>query len=125
MILGIGTDIVSVTRIERVLNKWGERFKRRIFTEREIQYCESKRNPAQHFAVRFSAKEAFYKALGQYQKSGIRWKEIEVIRGANGRPAIEVKGLMKNSLDESGCSRILLTMTHDNEIAEALVIIEG
>ncbi len=125
MVIGIGTDIVSVKRIEEALEKWGNRFKERIFTENEIRYCESRRYPATHFAVRFSAKEAFYKALGNYQKSGIRWREIEVIQGPNGRPTIQLHGLMKSSLEGVRNPRILLTMTHDNGIASSLVVMEG
>jgi holo-[acyl-carrier protein] synthase len=125
MLIGIGTDIVSVARINRALKRWGERFKRRIFTEQEIKYCESRRNPSPHYAVRFSAKEAFYKALGPYQRSGIRWKEIEISRGLNGRPAIKVYGVMEKSLALSNFKNVLLTMTHDNDIASALVVIEG
>ncbi len=125
MVIGIGLDIVSIKRIEEAIEKWGNRFKERIFTEKEIRYCESKRYPAPHFAVRFSAKEAFYKALGNYQKSGIRWREIEVIRGPEGRPAIQLHGLMKGSLERVKNLRILLTMTHDNGIAASLVVMEG
>lgn len=125
MIIGIGTDITSINRIEKALNRWGWRFKNKIFTEREIEYCESKRFPAPHFAVRFSAKEAFYKALGRYQKSGIRWREIEVNRGESGRPILNVYGTMKASLELMNYHRILLSLTHDDGIASAIVVIEG
>lgn len=125
MIIGIGTDIVSVNRIEKALNKWGKRFKRRIYTQNEITYCESKRYPAPHFAVRFCAKEAFYKALGRYQKSGIRWREIEVGRGVNGRPVLNVYGTMITSLETMNARNILLSLTHDDGIASAIVVIEG
>lgn len=125
MIIGIGTDITSINRIEKALNRWGWRFKNKIFTEREMEYCESKRFPAPHFAVRFSAKEAFYKALGRYQKSGIRWREIEVNRGENGMPTLNVYGTMKASLELMNYHRILLSLTHDDGIASAIVVIEG
>ncbi len=125
MIIGIGTDIVSVKRIEKALNRWGARFKKRIYTQNEIIYCESKRFPAPHFAVRFSAKEAFYKALGRHQMSGIRWREIEVRRGENGMPTLNVFGIMKASLESMNYHRILLSLTHDDGIASAIVVIEG
>lgn len=117
-------DIVSIERIEKAIKRWGARFKNRIFTENEISYCESKRTPFPHFAARFSAKEAFYKALGVYQRSGMRWREIEVVRGENGRPSISVFGKMKESLILSKGRDIFLTMTHDNGIASSVVIIE-
>lgn len=125
MIIGIGTDLVSISRIDGTLKRWGWKFKERIFTEGEVQYCERKRYPAPHYAVRFAAKEAFYKALGRFQRSGIRWREVEVVRGANGRPALNILGMMKLSLDESNYRAIHLSMTHDAEIASAIVIIEG
>jgi len=125
MIIGIGMDIVSISRIDHALKKWGDRFKKRIFTDNEIRYCERKRNPAIHYAGRFSAKEAFYKALGRFQKSGIRWKEIEVVRGENGMPGIKVYGIMEVSLKQSKCENLVLTITHDNDIASAIVVLEG
>jgi len=124
MIIGMGIDTVSIYRINKALARWGVRFKNRIFTKSEIVYCDKKMDPAPHYASRFAAKEAFYKALGSLQRSGIRWKEIEVDRERGRAPSIRIHGIMEKSLVKNGRKRIFLSMSHDEIIASATVIIE-
>ena len=80
MIVGVGTDLCRISRIERIVRRWEERFERRIFTAGEIGYCRERPHPEVHFAGRFAAKEAVFKALGTGLSRGVRWKEVEVIR---------------------------------------------
>jgi holo-[acyl-carrier protein] synthase len=84
MIYGVGIDLVMISRIEEALQRWGERFREKVFTPGEIQYCGQKRNPAPSFAARFAAKEALAKALGVGIRRGVHWKDVEVKRGPLG-----------------------------------------
>ena len=80
MILGVGTDLIEIARIAESIRRYGERFLRRIFTPREIEYCQRKKNAAESFAARFAAKEAGAKALGTGISRGVGWLELEVAR---------------------------------------------
>ncbi len=126
MIDGIGIDIVKISRIKAAYEKWGERFIMRVFTEREISYCSRKRRPFQHYASRFCAKEAFLKALGVGKKSGIGWRDIEVINEKSGRPILKLYGLAKDMLVEKGIKSVHLSISHDEkaDIGIAFVILE-
>ncbi len=121
MIIGVGVDVVDVGRFGFVMERFKDRFKRKVFTEKEVRYCESKRDSMAHYAARFSAKEAFFKALGK-KVSGFRDVEVEF---CNGRPKIKVKGLAKRFCDKSGVEKIHLSLTHDGGVAISFVIIEG
>src|SRR5262249_48635754 len=92
MIVGTGIDITEVPRMAEALARFGERFLRRVFTEEEIRYCESKANRIERFAARFAAKEAAMKALGTGWSRGIRWRDIEVFRQPGARPTIRFHG---------------------------------
>ena len=92
MIIGIGQDICDVERIESTIIKFGERFKKRIYSEREINKSESRRNSIDSYARRFAAKEAVSKALGTGFRKGVFYKDIEVINLKSGKPTIELKG---------------------------------
>jgi holo-[acyl-carrier protein] synthase len=121
MIVGIGIDIEEVTRVEDVLDRWGERFTRRFFAENEIRYCAGKAKPAQHFAARFAAKEAFSKALGTGWSGNFRWTDIEVVNDEAGKPGIR----LHNRLGESaGNVRHHLSLSHTNSYVTAMVVIE-
>ena len=127
MIVGIGQDICDVKRIESTIIRFGDRFKNRIFTIREIKKCESRLNSVDSYARRFAAKEACSKALGTGFKKGVFYKDIEVINMKSGKPTIELKGgaldqfrlITKNNKDAS----IEISLTDDKKLALAIVII--
>ena len=129
MIIGIGQDICDVKRIELTINRFGNRFKNRIFTEREINKCESRFNSIDSYARRFAAKEACSKALGTGFKKGVFYKDIEVINLKSGKPTIELK---RGALDRfkivtknnKGAS-IEISLTDDKKLALAIVIISN
>ena len=129
MIVGIGQDICDVKRIESTIIRFGDRFKNRIFTIREIKKCESRLNFVDSYARRFAAKEACSKALGTGFKKGVFYKDIEVINIKSGKPTIELKGgaldqfrlITKNNKDAS----IEISLTDDKKLALAIVIISN
>lgn len=123
MVFGIGTDIIEIQRIERALLRTG-RLKRRIFTPREIEYCESRGKSAQHFAARFAAKEAFLKAMGTGWQGGHRFDEIEVINNEQGKPEAAVHGKVKAFCEENGIIRFQVSLSHIKELALAVVVLE-
>jgi holo-[acyl-carrier protein] synthase len=114
----VGVDLIEIARIRDALERHGESFKKRCFTEAERTYCDSKPNPAQHYAGRFAAKEAVGKALG----SGVyfTWKEIEV-RGRP-KPGVYLSGRTAAWAAKVGAGRIELSMTHSRELAEAVAV---
>jgi holo-[acyl-carrier protein] synthase len=120
MILGVGIDIVEIDRIKNTLEKWNTRFLEKVFTENEINYCNSKANPAQHFAARFAAKEAFYKALPKNKDYTVSWKEIEVISMKNGNPVISFTEKSK----ELELIHAHLSLSHSLNSAVAVVVLE-
>lgn len=124
MILGIGVDLVDVNRIEAIIYRWQERFLRRVFTDTEIRYCNNKKNPAQRFATRFAAKEAFIKALFPKNQEGIRYRDIEVDQ-KNNRPVINLYGMMKDAAARMGVARTHVMLSHDGNYGIANIILEG
>jgi holo-[acyl-carrier protein] synthase len=125
MIYGIGVDLVKVARIEGVLERYGDRFLDRVFTEREIAYCRGRSWAAAGFAMRFAAKEAFSKALGVgLRKGGIRWREVEVIPNPLGKPEIYVSGRAAALCQTAGIENMHLTLTDEDGRALAVVILE-
>jgi holo-[acyl-carrier protein] synthase len=125
MIKGIGTDIVEVSRIERESARLGADFLRRIFTPREIDYCEGRRRRFESYAARFAAKEAFLKALGTGGRDGISWLEIEVVRDERGRPDLVLRGRADELARERAISRVLVSLSHSHELATAVAVLEG
>jgi holo-[acyl-carrier protein] synthase len=124
-ILGTGVDLAEVDRIEHSLQTYGRRFQERIFTPREIAYCERFRNRAERYAARFAAKEAGMKALGTGWRRGIRWQDIEVVRQAGGRPTIVFSGVAAQFAERMGVHNVALSITHTATQAFAQVILEG
>ncbi len=123
MIMGMGIDIVDVRRIEGIIFRWQEKFLRRIFTEREISYCNNKKNPAQRFATRYAAKEAFIKALYPKGTEGINFKDIE-IGEKDHRPAIIMYDKVKKHVEGKGVKNIHVMVSHDGNYGIANVILE-
>ena len=125
-IFGIGTDIVNIKRIKKILKNNGTRFKNKVFSESEINYCEKKRDPGPFYAKRFAAKEAFTKALGTGIRKGINLKNIIIFNDVYGKPKIKLKGSTYNYLKKKIKSKkynIHLSLTDDKPWAQATVII--
>ncbi len=123
-VAGIGIDLVEVTRMRDLLEKHGERFKRKTFTEAERAYCDACADPAMHYAARFAAKEAAAKALGTGFAEGVSWSDIEVTRAASGRPALRLHGGAAERATLLGVRRFHLSLTHTRELAQAQVLLE-
>ena len=124
MIVGTGIDIAEVPRVAEAIERYGQRFLQRIFTEGEIRYCESKANRVERYAARFAAKEAGMKALGTGWNHGVRWRDIEVRRQPDGRPTLEFHGKAGEFASNMGVTNIALSLTHTAEEAMAQVILE-
>ena len=129
MIIGIGQDICDVKRIESTINRFGDRFKNRIYSVREIKKCESRFNSVDSYARRFAAKEACSKALGTGFKKGVFYKDIEVINLKSGKPTIELKGgaleqFKKITINNKNAT-IEISLTDDKKLALAIVIISN
>lgn len=123
MIVGVGIDIIEVERIKKAIESYGERFLKRVFTKREIDYCEQfKENKYVHYAVRFSAKEAFSKAIGTGLTQGFKLNQVGIINEDNGRPQIE---LFEQMAEKWGTYKIFVSLSHINSIASAVVVIES
>ncbi len=125
MIYGIGIDLVQVRRIGESLQRWGERFEKKVFTSGEVRYCSQKRNSASNFAARFAAKEAFVKALGIGIRRGVHWKDVEVERGPLGRPVLKLNGRAAELCRQEKINGIFLSLTHDGDYSGAIVVLEA
>ncbi len=123
-ILGIGLDATDIPRIAEVLERYGDRFLRRVFTDDEIAYCTRRRNPAPHLAGRFAAKEAAMKALGTGHSRGVIWRDIEVVR-RGGPPRLMLHGGAGVCAATMNVRRSLLTITHSDSLALAQVMLIG
>ena len=124
VIVGVGIDLVEIARMEAGLRK-EHGLKDQLFTEGEKAYCESMAMPAQHFAARFAAKEAFLKALGTGWRDGIGFREIEVTVDALGKPELQPTGTAKTKTEERSARAIHLSLSHDSAHAIAVVILEA
>jgi holo-[acyl-carrier protein] synthase len=124
MIVGTGIDITEVPRIRQTIEHFGERFLKRVFTEGEIRYCESKVNRAERYAARFAAKEAGMKALGTGWNHGVRWRDVEVVRHPGGRPGVVLHGIAEEIAEKLGVRNICLSLSHTADQAIAQVILE-
>jgi len=123
-IIGLGLDATDIDRIADTIERYGDRFLQRIFTEGEVAYCTRRRVPAIHFAGRFAAKEAAMKALGTGHSRGVLWRDVEVIRHG-GPPQLQLHGGAARRLVAIGGRSSLLTITHSDSLAMAQVLILG
>jgi holo-[acyl-carrier protein] synthase len=123
LISGTGIDIIEVHRIQTVMER-DIGFREKIFTPGEIAYCETKKNKYQHYAARFSAKEAFLKAIGTGWRFGIRFADIDVYHDEFGKPLIRLTGKAEELALRDGISRIQVSLSHLKEMATAVVIVE-
>jgi holo-[acyl-carrier protein] synthase len=125
MIVGIGVDLVRIDRIRRAVERWQERFLDRVFTPEEIAYARRRRDPAEHLAARFAAKEATLKAFGTGLTMGVRWREMEVRRARGRRPELALSGRTAALGAARGVRSLHVSLTHDGEYAMAQVLAEG
>jgi len=125
MLVGTGTDLIEIARIERSVARHGQRFLQRVFTAGEIDYCMSKKNAAESLAARFAAKEAGAKALGTGISRGVSWLEIEVRREPGQRPTLHFTGRAAERANALGVRSASLSLTHSRELALAVVMLEG
>ncbi|HET8890349.1 MAG TPA: holo-ACP synthase [Candidatus Angelobacter sp.] len=125
MIVGTGVDIAEVGRIKAAVERFGERFLRRVFTPAEVRYCMGKPNAAERLAARFAAKEAGMKAIGTGLRHGVTWQDVEVLRVPGQRPVLKFNGKAAEFADRLGCKRTHLSLSHTKEQAIAHVILEG
>jgi holo-[acyl-carrier protein] synthase len=123
--IGVGVDLVEVSRVAGIIANKGSRVFERLLTAAERAYCESRPDPATHVAVRLAAKEAVYKALqGSESARGIGWREIEVTRAPDGRPAVTLSGLAAARARELNVANVLLSLSHTHLAAVAVVVLE-
>ena len=120
---GIGIDLVPIPRMRRIMERWDERFLSRVFTEAEIAYCRSRKDPAPHFAARYATKEAGLKALGTGLRLGVSWRELEVRRERGGPPELILRGRSRELARQRGAERMLLALSHDGDYAIAQAIL--
>src|ERR1700761_1774754 len=122
MVVGIGTDLMEIARIQQSIDRFGERFLNRVFTPREIAYCQRKKNAAETLAARFAPKEACAKALGTGISHGVGWLELEVAREPSGKPRLELSGRAAEWAPRLGVARTSLSLTQTRDVALAVVI---
>jgi holo-[acyl-carrier protein] synthase len=125
MIVGVGHDVFEVARMEDELRREGESLKDVLFTPGEVSYCEGKRYPARHFAARFAAKEAVFKALGTDPAQGQRWREVEICNEPTGQPRVLLHGLTHDLARGRRVGAVLLSLSHTGELAAATVVLES
>jgi holo-[acyl-carrier protein] synthase len=125
MILGIGIDIVAVPRISRLMERYGSRFLAKVFTDGEIAEGRERVDGASYFAARFAAREAFFKALGTGWGRGIALRDVGVTRGALGKPSLELSSRAQKALADKQIAHTHLSLTHEGDLAQAIVILEG
>lgn len=124
MIIGVGIDVIQNERIRESLSKFGSRFLNRIYTETEAGYCNKCADPGIHFAARFAAKEAAFKALGTGWAAGVKWKDVEVQRLGSGKPELHLYGEALQRAGQMGATRFHVSLTHDQLVSCAVVILE-
>lgn len=125
MILGIGTDIVECLRIAKMIERHGELFVARVYTEHEIRYCAARKAATQHYAGRWAAKEAVLKALGTGWVKGIGWRDVEVQNAPSGAPLVRLRGAARDVLQRLGADRVHLSISHCRSHATAYAVAEG
>ena len=127
-IIGVGIDTIEVERVERALTRpqTGVRFRARVFTDREVAYCESRgRGRFQSYAARFAAKEAAFKALGTGWQEGIHWLDVEVVHRASGKPDLVLTGRALEVARELRVARMFVSLSHSDRYVVAVVIFEA
>jgi holo-[acyl-carrier protein] synthase len=124
-ILGLGMDIVETKRIAESLERFGERFLRRVFLEDEVAYAQSMKFPHLHLAARFAAKEAISKAFGTGIGRELGWRDLEIVRASGGAPGVRLHGRAETYAKERGVTRVLVSLSHTAEYGAASAVILG
>jgi len=124
MTLGVGIDLCDIARMERELAREGGGFRDEVFSPAEIAYCEAMQRPAMHFAARFAAKEAVFKALTAAGVSGATWRDVEIERGPSGEPRVALHGAVGRAAGERGVGAVAVSLTHTRELAAACAAVE-
>ncbi len=124
MIYAVGTDLVEISRIERIIDRWTKRFIDRVYSEEEIRYCGEMAVPARHFAARFAAKEAFLKCAGRGIFDGIGLRDVEVINRPEGKPELRFYGKARDMVDGAGITGSHISISHTDRYAMAFVVLE-
>jgi holo-[acyl-carrier protein] synthase len=123
-IYGVGIDLVQVDRLEKLLERWGERFETRVFTEFERQFCSGRKKRTACLALRFAAKEAFVKALGVGMRKPVLWQDIEIRPSTLGKPEISLTPRALQYCRDKGVRSWHLSLTDDGQYGAAVVVIE-
>ena len=121
MVVGLGIDIIEIARVKKSIDEYGSLFLNKVFTEDEITYCNKKFNRYQHFAARFAAKEAVYKAIASGWKEGLRWKDIEIENEPTGMPKVKPSGKLKSFL--SANKELKISISHSDNYVTCVAII--
>lgn len=121
-IVGIGTDIIECLRIARMIEQHGELFLTRVYTEREIRYCQRRKHATEHFAGRWAAKEAILKCLGTGWRRGIAWTDLEVRNDLSGQPRVHICGAARDAAVSLHISDIMVSISHCRSYATAYAI---
>jgi holo-[acyl-carrier protein] synthase len=124
MIYGTGVDLVQVERIEKVIERWGDRFINRVFTKEERKFCLKRNSPASAFSLRFAAKEAFSKAIGTGMRKGVFWRDIEVFHFPGGRPGLKVHGHSEEICKREKICGLHLSLSDEGVYGIAMVVLE-
>ncbi len=125
MVIGVGIDAVRISKTEKLLKNYGDRFLKKAFTDREIEEGKSRARPGQEFSAWFAAKEAVQKAMGAGVFGGIRFKEIEVLAKPGSKPELRLLGQAEKRAAEMGAEKIHLSLSHEDEYAFAVAVMEG
>jgi len=124
MIYAVGTDLVEISRIEKIIERWRGRFIQKVYSEEEIRYCSAKAHSAQHFAARFAAKEAFLKGVGLGMAGGVGFRDVEVINRAQGKPELQFHGRAREMVYRDGITECHISLSHTDRYAVAFIVLE-
>ena len=124
-VIGIGTDIIECLRIAQMIERHGELFINRVYTQHEIQYCQSRKLATQHYAGRWAAKEAILKALGTGWRRGISWRDVEVRNEPSGKPVVGLRGGAREVVEQLGIREMLVSISHCRSHAMAYALALG
>ena len=122
-LVGIGIDVVEISRILSSMEEFGDKFLARIFTDRERGYCERQKRPEMHYAARFAAKEAISKAFGTGIGREVGWLDMEILKKPSGEPEVQLRGAAAIKAKEKNVSQVMVSLTHSKEYAAANAVI--
>jgi holo-[acyl-carrier protein] synthase len=124
-IIGTGIDITECLRIAQMIERHGELFITRVYTDAEIEYCTTRKAATQHYSGRWAAKEAVLKALGTGWRRGISWRDIEICNDRKGAPTVNLRGGARDVMEKAGIRRLHVSISHCRSFAVAHVVAEG